>query len=340
MRRKFLATARALGLFALAHRLTSRGLRILCYHGVALADEQQFQPKLFISEAVFRQRMAFLRARGYPVLTLADALQRLDAGTLPRHATVITFDDGWLGTGTLAAPVLAEARFPSTLYVTTREVLEGTPVLNVAVRYLLWAGRGAGRIESAPGGIGGSFDLAEPAQREALATAICEHGGRLEPAARLTLMQGLAARLTIDWERFERLRLCRLMDLTMLARLPAAGMDLQLHTHTHRFPDQDRVAAADEIARNRQALAPVAASELTHFCYPSGEYHAGQFAWLRESAVRSATTCVAGFNYAETERMELRRFLDGENISQLEFEAEMSGFLELLRRARRWLKPA
>ncbi len=340
MKRKVLAAARALGLFALAQRLTARGLRIVCYHGVALADEQQFQPKLFISDAVFRQRIAFLRTRGYPVLTLADAVERLGSGTLPAHATVITFDDGWLGTGTLAAPILAEAQFPSTLYVTTRDVLDGVPVLNVAVRYLLWAGRAAGRIESLPYGIDGSCDLGDRAQREVLATAICDHGGQLEPAARLTLMESLASELNIDWDRFRRLRLCQLMDLAMLARLPAAGMDLQLHTHTHRFPGQDRAAAADELQRNRDALAPAAASALVHFCYPSGEYHPGQFSWLQASGMRSATTCLSGFNYPDTERMELRRFLDGENISQLEFEAEMSGFLELLRRVRHMLRPA
>jgi hypothetical protein len=43
---------------------------------------------------------------------------------------------------------------------------------------------------------------------------------------------------------------------------------------------------------------------------------------------------MSGFNYPETERMELRRFLDGENISQVEFEAELSGILEWGRKAR------
>jgi hypothetical protein len=32
--------------------------------------------------------------------------------------------------------------------------------------------------------------------------------------------------------------------------------------------------------------------------------------------------------------MELRRFLDGEHISQVEFEAELSGLMELARKAR------
>lgn len=50
--------------------------------------------------------------------------------------------------------------------------------------------------------------------------------------------------------------------------------------------------------------------------------------------IESATTCLSGFNYPNTARLELRRFLDGENIAQVEFEAEISGFLELGRKLR------
>ena len=38
------------------------------------------------------------------------------------------------------------------------------------------------------------------------------------------------------------------------------------------------------------------------------------------------------------ERFALRRFLDGENITQLEFEAELSCFLELMRKFRQILQ--
>jgi hypothetical protein len=52
----------------------------------------------------------------------------------------------------------------------------------------------------------------------------------------------------------------------------------------------------------------------------------------------SATTCEPGLNFRHTPRLALHRFLDGEDIDQIQFEAEMSGLNELLRRARAALK--
>lgn len=39
-----LRTMKALGLFALSRRLTKHKLRILCYHGISVADEHLFRP--------------------------------------------------------------------------------------------------------------------------------------------------------------------------------------------------------------------------------------------------------------------------------------------------------
>ena len=49
--------ARGCGLFALARVLTAGRLRILCYHGVALDDEFEFQPMLFMRAATFADRL-------------------------------------------------------------------------------------------------------------------------------------------------------------------------------------------------------------------------------------------------------------------------------------------
>jgi len=77
---RLLHTARACGLFALARRLTARRLRILCYHGIALEDEAEFQPMLFMRAETFRSRLEQLSRSGYPVLPLGDALERLRRG--------------------------------------------------------------------------------------------------------------------------------------------------------------------------------------------------------------------------------------------------------------------
>src|SRR5689334_14408586 len=92
-----LRVLRALGAFALARRLTRKSLRILCYHGIALADEHLFRGNLFMQPATFAARLQLLRDVGYPVLALDEALHALAADRLPDNAVVITIDDGWVG---------------------------------------------------------------------------------------------------------------------------------------------------------------------------------------------------------------------------------------------------
>jgi peptidoglycan/xylan/chitin deacetylase (PgdA/CDA1 family) len=123
------------------------------------------------------------------------------------------------------------------------------------------------------------------------------------------------------------------------ATLPGQGIDLQLHTHRHRFPSHMPQAVADEIHANRAALARIAPGPFRHLCYPSGEYDRGAFAQLEELDIDSATTTLPGMNTGETPRLELRRFLDSEAYSAIRFEAELSGFLDLLRAALRRDRP-
>lgn len=334
VRTKILGLAKLAGGFALSRALTGTGLRILCYHGISLADEHEFQPKLFMREETFRMRLAYLRTNAYPVLELTEALALLEACRLPPRAVVITFDDGWVGTAIKAAPALREYGFPSTLYVTTRDVVDQVQVFDVTLRYLLWKGR-RGSVDLASLRLGsGRFVLDTAESRELVACTIADATAGRDPAGRCDVLERIAVSLLLDWQAIEQASLFRLVDQRQLAELPALGMDLQLHTHNHRLPQDDASGASFEIEQNRAQLHHVARTPLVHFCYPSGAYHAGQFAWLREMRMQSATTCVSGFNYPGTERMELRRFLDGENISQVEFEAELSGTLEWGRKAR------
>src|SRR5207248_4817099 len=59
---------RLFGLFHLAQYVTRDGLRIICYHGFALAEEYKYRSNLFIRDDLFRRRMAYLRRNGYPIL--------------------------------------------------------------------------------------------------------------------------------------------------------------------------------------------------------------------------------------------------------------------------------
>jgi hypothetical protein len=56
-----------LGLFRLARHVTRHGLRIICYHGFAVADEYKYRSTLFIRDDFFRKRVEYLRREGYPI---------------------------------------------------------------------------------------------------------------------------------------------------------------------------------------------------------------------------------------------------------------------------------
>lgn len=117
-----------------------------------------------------------------------------------------------------------------------------------------------------------------------------------------------------------------------------AGVDIQLHTHRHQFPLKEE-RARREIIDNRTALADVVARPMVHLAYPDGLCSEAAFEWLKTVGVQSAVTNEVGPNLPETPRLALRRFRDGEDISQLEFEAELSGVADVLRSMRAKIKP-
>jgi peptidoglycan/xylan/chitin deacetylase (PgdA/CDA1 family) len=318
-----------LGLFRLARHVTGHGLRIICYHGFAVAEEYKYRSTLFIRDDFFRNRVEYLRREGYPILPLRDALDALAAGRLPPCSTVITMDDGWRGVYTVGLPIIRELEIPVTVYVTTYYVENRMPVYTVTVSYLFW--RATPKLVHLPRGIG-TFDLeCEAAKAEETAQ---NFGAALPPGDRLEFLKELAAVLGVSFDEIERQHLFEVMDEQQLRGLAAAGVDIQLHSHRHQWPLYDKEIVESEVAENRRFLQRVVSYPLEHFCYPSGVYGLHQAEWLAELGVKSATTIEPGLNYGHTSRFALRRLVDGGAVSEIEFAAEMTGFMELVRLVR------
>ena len=56
------------------------------------------------------------------------------------------------------------------------------------------------------------------------------------------------------------------------------------------------------------------------------------------AGVRSAVTCELGLFNGKTNLYQVPRLLDGENLQQIEFESEVCGFADWLRRVKRIAK--
>ena len=87
-----LRALRALRLDEAALRTRWRGNRLLIlgYHGVALDDEHEWDPELYMPAPVLRRRLELIREAGCHVLSLDDAVRRLYEGDLPPRSVVLT----------------------------------------------------------------------------------------------------------------------------------------------------------------------------------------------------------------------------------------------------------
>ena len=327
-----LTVLRSLGLFRLSRRLTAGRLRILCYHGISFHDEHEFNPGVFMRAGTFERRMKLVKKLGLPVLTLDDAVRRHSAGQLPPLATVITIDDGWYGTYRYMYPLLRDLQLPATIYVATEFVETNVQVFNVAIGYVLWRNQGQSlRAESLrAGALSSDCDLALPEQRRKAEKELVKFGfGYADLQERQALWREVCEALGEDWKLIESERRLAFVNREELLEMMREGVDIQLHTHGHRFPSDDRDGAIREVTANRDYLNSLVPGDYSHFCYPSGQYQPAQIDDLRALEVVSATTDQGGMNRDETSVYELRRLIDSERRSDLEFEARLSGIYEL-----------
>ncbi len=309
LKHTFLTMARSAGLDTVARKVTRSRLRILGYHGLWVTPGYEFGNCMFVPPEQFERRMARLKASGLSVLPLAEAVDRLDEGSLPDAAVAITIDDGWVSTFTHMLPVLEKYQLPATLYATTWYAGRDLPVVNVAVQYLL-AASGRRDMDSA----------AKIAEIEALPVA-----------ERLAALRAVGAGLGVD-EAWLETRQFNIMSAAELAEAHGRGLDVQLHTHRHIEIDTQIEALTAEIEENRAYLrAAIGDLPFDHFCLPSGATHPDARPLLEASGIRSATLVTPGLNAPGSDPYALRRFLDARDISDAEFEAYLSGLLYYLR---------
>jgi peptidoglycan/xylan/chitin deacetylase (PgdA/CDA1 family) len=311
-KRGVLKLASVSGLASLARAATASQLRILCYHGLWLAPGHPYGNCLFMAPAQFEARMRRVHYSRRPVLPLDEAVARLAANDLPPGATVITIDDGWASTRSHMLPILERYGLPATLYATTWYAERGLPVINVVVDYLLAsAGRG---------------DARAPVIRRIEA---------LPESERLAALRELGRELGIG-EAWLDSRQFHLLRPDELADVHHRGLDVQLHTHRHIDVSAAPGLLVGEVEENRAALVRATGGlPATHFCYPSGTWHAAAPALLASCGVKSGTLVTEGLNAPGASLYALRRFIDGPSVHPVEFDAYLDGTLHYLSAARR-----
>lgn len=299
-------------------------LLILCYHGISLDDEHLWNGALYMPPDLLEQRLRLLQAMKCAVLSLAEGVERLYAGTLPDRSVVVTFDDGYHDFVAAAHPLMKKYDIPATVYLPTLHCGDRAPIFSLCVSYMLWKARGhrldAPEIHATP------LDLRSAGGRETALAAVnaVVKRDRLSHDGQQALLQQLADRLQVDFDAIVQKRLLQIMDPEDATRLAHDGVDIQLHTHRHRTP-HERVKFIEEIETNRTRIEELTGADPRHFCYPSGAYEPEFLPWLAETGVISATTCDPGLASRRTPPLMLPRLIDTCATSASEFQGWLSG---------------
>ena len=327
VRNGVLGGLRSAGLFSRSADSPSRRERllILCYHGIALEDEERWRGHLYIPLPQFRKRLEQLRDFGANVLPLGEGIERLQKHSLPPRSAVITFDDGFYDFHRHAAPLLREFGFPATVYLTTYYCRHPRPLFNLMADYLLWKS-GREQIELAGFGLTGPVPIGKAEERQKLVQQlvkwVANHQCANEEDA---FAQQIAEAAGLDYGAIRASRKLQLMNPQEVAEVSRSGIGIELHTHRHRTP-RERELFGREIRDNSVCIEELTGTTPTHFCYPSGDYDRVFFPWLSELGVNSATTCESGLAAAQSESLLLPRMLDDSFVSEVQFDRWLSGF--------------
>lgn len=333
-----LLLAKYTGLFALSRILTAQNIRILAWHGIWLGDSH-FGNFLYMTEKKFSRRLQLLEKWGYPVMSLSAILEGRDSGDLPAMPTAITIDDGWYGTYRFMLPALEHHNFPATVYLTTYYCVNQSPVIDVALAYCFSVvdAEQFAQLHIPSFNYGPVPTRTSEQRRQALALAR-DHVQSLDSdAARQSFLQALCNKLDVDYQTMIAERWFHLMSPLEVADAAERGFRFELHTHRHRTRHAGKDCLEDEIATNHSLIRFMSGQTCSHFCYPSGIFSPENQETLRKLKIVSATTTRVGLVDGKSSSHALPRLLDGEEVSELEFEAEMSGFIELTRSIRKWL---
>jgi peptidoglycan/xylan/chitin deacetylase (PgdA/CDA1 family) len=305
-----------------------RRLLILCYHSISIDDEHEWSGTYSMSPALLESRLRMLRDGRYNVLSLDDAVRRLYEGTLPPRSVALTFDDGMFDFRARAWPLLQQFGFPATVYLTTYYSDYHKPIFGLLCSYLLWRARARmpqpdvtplfgsalpWRLSDAPGRARAHRDIMAHCDRE-----------QLTLPERSALAERLADLLGDDYEAIRAKRILTVMSRDEAAEIARSGVDIELHTHRHRTPN-DHALFLREITDNRARIARIRDGAARHFCYPSGVYREQFLPWLREAGVTTATTCDPGLASTRSDPLLLPRLVDTSFLSPLDVEGWMTG---------------
>ena len=298
-----LSTAATLvGAFRVARMFSDPAVTIIAYHRIVDDGQPSVRPYIAVTARELRRQIRFFR-RHYTLITLAEAVERIEQSRVDKHYLVITFDDGYRDNHDLGLEVFSSEGVQPAIFITTGCVDGGKLLWPDVIRHMLYAAdiKPHVALETPKVVIGSSL-----ASRIRASKAIIAHVKKLEPGERETYVAALQ-RLLGARPASDRL----MLDWNEVRSLHSAGATIGSHTVTHQVLSRvDEPTARIEVGESKRVLEEHTGQAVHFFAYPNGtraDFTAHTIEALRDAGYRAAVTTMRGRNKAGADLFRLRR---------------------------------
>ena len=298
---------KALILFCLSLILTlvsgigkNKKLFILIYHRVL--DEPDYMRVGEVDKESFTWQMALLE-KYFNVLSLSDALEKMQSDKLPARAVCITFDDGYADNYLNALPILKQFNLKATFFI-ANGYLNGGIMWNdkviEAVRLMTSQQLDLNEFKL------GVFDIKDEKDKLLAAQQIILKIKHLEANKRQKIADNIASRVN-------NMPTELMLADNQLVQLYQSGMEIGGHTVTHPIISNLKDDALEkELHDNKTFLEKLLKTKLKFFAYPNGkpniDYKMNQIELVKKMQYQAAVSTEWGVSNKMSDYFQLQRF--------------------------------
>jgi len=299
---KHVLASALVGAFRAVRMFSAPAVTIVAYHRIVDETQPGVRPYIAVTAQELRRQIRFFR-RHYTVITLAEAVERIENDRVDKHYLVVTFDDGYRDNHDLGLEVFRSEGIQPAIFITTGCVDGGSLLWPDLIRQMLYAADIETSVALATPSvvIGSSLASRIRATKAIIAhvkgLARDERDKYLADLRRLLHVQPPSDRLMLDWNEVRSLQ--------------SAGATIGSHTVTHQILSRvDEGAARSEVVESKRVLEERTGRAIQFFAYPNGtpaDFTADTIAALRDAGYRAAVTTMRGRNKAGADLFRLRR---------------------------------
>ena len=326
--------AHKLGFFELVQRFMPSVLTVLNYHRIDNIDRpgfDTFRPNVSASVADFDRQMEYV-SRKYRVISINDLVNFLkNRKSLPAHAALITFDDGYLDNYVNAYPILKKHGLSAVIYLATDYIEVDKPFYWDLIAYCFFNTKKD--VAELPGY--GTLTWTDQKSKETGMHTWIESLKQIPDARKQKLVERLPEILAVNIPAgyFQKMT----FSWAQAYEMRQNGIELGGHTASHPILTRitlDQVSL--EVSRCKQRIEEMTGKPVLSFAYPNGQssdFNTDIATKVREAGFETAFSLLPGpvsYSSLKRDRFAIRRVFLSHKDNFSRFVAKITGLPRLL----------